>query len=99
LSEGDSLLLFTDGLNELRNSDNIETGFEPLANILRNNSQSADDIMNNIKQLIKEATVDITIDDITALSLVFKGKNIYLNKDIINYEVNNIVQPIIQSRV
>lgn len=70
IKKNDSLLLFTDGVNELQLSNNEEFGYEPLKKALINNT-NANSIINSIKSDILKKKGDlISHDDMTLVSVV-----------------------------
>jgi sigma-B regulation protein RsbU (phosphoserine phosphatase) len=74
LKENNSFLLFTDGINELRLNDNEEFGYEPLINILKNNNDSAESIIDQIKNKILDLKGEISgHDDMTIVAVINKN--------------------------
>ncbi|MBI5476895.1 MAG: SpoIIE family protein phosphatase [Ignavibacteriales bacterium] len=69
LHKDDALVLFTDGVSESMNCDNIEFSDEKLRSlIIQNRKNSANEIMNSIVDSIKKHAVDTSqSDDITLL--------------------------------
>jgi hypothetical protein len=68
LSEGDILLLYTDGATESRNEDNEEFGLERLTCFVKDSAGlSADKLLSNLKDKLKSFTYGESFDDITLL--------------------------------
>jgi serine phosphatase RsbU (regulator of sigma subunit) len=70
---GDIIVLFTDGINELRNSSNDEFGYVSLKQILENSVYNirADEVINNLKESLLQYLGDNTAhDDMTVVVLV-----------------------------
>jgi serine phosphatase RsbU (regulator of sigma subunit) len=73
LQKGDGLLLFTDGLNEMRNLDNEEFGFNELIKVIENsNPKDAKEFVDNIRNTISDfAGEDKHHDDLTLIALIY----------------------------
>lgn len=70
---GDIIVLFTDGINELRNSSNNEFGYDSLKQILENTVYNirADEVINNLKNTMLDYLGENTAhDDMTIVVLV-----------------------------
>jgi serine phosphatase RsbU (regulator of sigma subunit) len=77
LEPGDMCLAYTDGFDELRNSDNLEFGRENIRKLIINsNSNQAQDLIDttlyHIKHFINGAN---QFDDLTLLSIIYLGEN------------------------
>lgn len=75
LTKGDSLFLFTDGLNEMTDENDHEFGMGPIKEIMKNSSfTNADEINYTIKSAIDEFSGNRKLrDDMTVVSIMFKG--------------------------
>ncbi len=76
LEVGDIVLLFTDGISELRNENNIEFGYKNLKQIIETTvyNTRADEIADNLKEKINDFKGNNNaFDDMTALVLVYNG--------------------------
>jgi serine phosphatase RsbU (regulator of sigma subunit) len=76
-NEDDVFLLFTDGLNELKNKNNDELGIEPILNLLKISvRENPDNLEKRIKCLIEEFAGDMAqSDDITVVILKYSKNN------------------------
>ncbi|MFW5662238.1 MAG: PP2C family protein-serine/threonine phosphatase [Bacteroidota bacterium] len=74
LDEGSSCLLFTDGINELRNVHNEEFGYSPIKSFLKGNKYYDAGVLNHkiISELREFADSNTQHDDITIVSVVRK---------------------------
>ena len=83
LSKASACIMFTDGINELRNSVNSEFGFDSLKQILKNsvyNSRAESliiEIKNNIESFLGN---NIPHDDMTVVVLVYHGNGLNNNE-------------------
>ncbi len=77
LQTDDICFLFTDGVNELRDSNDEEFGYDHLKHILSTNVFSnADSIIENMKMQLAEFSKNTKqLDDITIMSVIFQGKD------------------------
>ncbi|TAL70938.1 MAG: GAF domain-containing protein [Bacteroidetes bacterium] len=68
-NDEDVFLLFTDGLNELKNENKIDLGIEPIAELLKNHAKENTEVIEEkIKKLIKEFSGNMyQPDDITVV--------------------------------
>lgn len=76
LEAGDIILLFTDGISELRNEENIEFGYKNLKQIVETSvyKLGAEEIANNLRNSINEFKNTVNaFDDMTAVILVYQG--------------------------
>lgn len=76
LKKNDKCLLLTDGVNELRNTENIEMGYNSLKQILKKTVyNNAGDVVEEIKKYVTAFSGAISPhDDMTIVNLVYKGK-------------------------
>lgn len=74
LEEGDSCLLFTDGLNEGKNKDGIEYGLDNLKQCIQNNVfSSGDELVTTILNDFEAFTNGVApFDDVTIFALKYK---------------------------
>lgn len=75
MTPGESIIMFTDGLNELRNKKNEDIGLENLKQINKNSvyNHSANEIIEIIKQNVVSFSEGVSHhDDITAIALVYR---------------------------
>jgi serine phosphatase RsbU (regulator of sigma subunit) len=85
LSKASACIMFTDGINELRNSVNSEFGFDSLKQILKTSvyNSRAESLIIEIKNKIESFLGDnIPHDDMTVVLLVYHGNDV--GKDEIN---------------
>lgn len=75
LEKGDALFVYTDGVPEATNKDNVQFGEERLVNSLNKNPQaSAQELINNMKKDIDEFVLDAPqFDDTTMLAFRYNG--------------------------
>jgi phosphoserine phosphatase RsbU/P len=75
LSRGDSLLLYTDGITEVLNTNNMQFGQESLADILRQNADlRATDIIQVVRQSVSAFGDNQPLaDDVTMIALKVLG--------------------------
>lgn len=76
LSPGDTLFMYTDGISEAKNSDNLYFGKEKLISLL--NSSGSDATLKQISELVQGKIKEFTkgssqIDDITMLIVKYNG--------------------------
>ena len=71
LKDDDYLIMFTDGLNEIRNKDGLEFGFDELTNFINtNNAKNVDDFVQNVKKMINDYSENTKhFDDITFIAI------------------------------
>lgn len=71
LKDDDYLIMFTDGLNEIRNKDGLEFGFDELINFINtNNAKNVDDFVQNVKKMINDYSENTKhFDDITFIAI------------------------------
>jgi serine phosphatase RsbU (regulator of sigma subunit) len=69
----DKIICFTDGINELRNSDEQDYGFSRIKNIIEKDYQTAEEINSNLVKDLKDFSKDATQhDDMTVISIIKK---------------------------
>lgn len=75
LMPGDLCLLYTDGINELRNIQNEEFGFESLKQYVQKNSiYDAEEFMLDLKAFLMEYSKESPRhDDMTLITVIYKG--------------------------
>lgn len=82
LSQGDACLLFTDGINELKNKNNEEYGYKPLSELMDGKSHNADYITGSLREAVMNFPDGAQQhDDITVVALVRNG---FENHNILN---------------
>lgn len=75
LNNNESCILFTDGINELRNKENNEFGYEPLKELLLKNNCNSKKIINDLLAETKKFSVGVEQhDDMSAIVICFNGK-------------------------
>jgi phosphoserine phosphatase RsbU/P len=75
LEDGDTLVLFTDGISEAMNGQGVEYGEEKLIDIIRSNcNERADIILNRIVESVQEYSGECQSDDITLIVVKFDQK-------------------------
>ncbi len=82
LKEGDSLFLYTDGLNEAINSNKEEFGYDRISKALLKNKELKDNINVAVQDLETFRGEEEQFDDITLLSFTIK-------KDTVSYDYLN----------
>lgn len=77
LNSGDACLLFTDGINELKNAQNEEYGYKPLRDLLDDNNENrAESIANKLREAVEKYPKGAQQhDDITVVAIVKNGIN------------------------
>lgn len=75
LQPNDVCLLFTDGINELRNSENKELGYQPIKDLILSSECNSELILKQLYDNLKDyATNKEQHDDMTAIVICFNGK-------------------------
>ncbi len=77
LSEADICFMFTDGVNELRDENDEDFGYDHLKHILSTNVFSnADSIIQNMRMQLDNFSKNTKqLDDITIMTVIYKGMN------------------------
>ena len=83
LAPGDTIFLYTDGITEATNANNELYGEERLLAVLEKNAQSTsqticDEVKKDVDAFVEEAP---QFDDITMLSIVYKGSQAKQGKE------------------
>lgn len=77
LQPGDFCFAYTDGFDELRNSQNSEFGTEKIRNLLiHSNTSQAQDLIDGLMEHIRNFMNGTNqFDDLTLLSIIYQGEN------------------------
>lgn len=75
LSSGDICLMITDGINELRNKERREYGYEYLKELLKDSDCNSKELINNLSESLFDFSRETEQhDDMTAIAICFNGK-------------------------
>ena len=88
-NEGDSIFMFTDGLNESINKDSEEFGYQRIEeNLEKNKNSSLSEILENMNNGLKEFIgEEEQFDDVTMLISKFKSNKLSFHFEDKNYDI------------